>query len=293
MIAPLAGVGLVYLLAAIDIARPVAIMGQSATSDSQSPRAQRADTTATEERLTSLRLPDGTRVRGYLVVTILVVLLFNLLLVPSFVGQTTHDRAQFDAALTVDAHAEDVDREYPQNFVLSQWGDNRMYNYFVSGESQGYGYAQSNHDRFLVSPHPDDWYDQFQGRVGYVVVTERDGAPPNTTYAVLYEGLGLGVNGTAAVGHYQLLASDDGVRTFTVVPGAKLRITNASSESVTATSTVTIDGTDYEYVRTTAVNDGTATVRVAYPGAYRVGGHTVTVSGQDVLVGNQTTVPPP
>ena len=301
VIAPFAGVGLVYLLSAIDVARPVAVAGRSADADSRSPRARGGDESASDGPITSLGLPDGTRVRGYLVATILVVLLFNFLLVPSLVGQTTHDRAQFDAALTVDSHAEELDREYPQNFVLSQWGDNRMYNYFVNGEARSYGYARSNHDQFLASSDPDDWFDQFQGRVGYVVVTERESAPAtNTTYAALHEGLGIGVNDTAATGHYQLLASDDGVRTFAVVPGATIRVTDPAAAgaidgTVSATTDVAIDeaGTNvtYEYARTAAIANGTATIRVAHPGEYRVGNRTVTVTDDDVLAGNRTTVP--
>ena len=310
-IAPFAGIGLVYLLSAIDIARPVAALSPSEESDSPSTRGRLsragssrpgADGEPTEgTAITSLALPDGTRLRGYLAATVALVLLFNLLLVPSLVGQTTHDRAQFDAALTVDAHAEAIDREYPRNFVLSQWGDNRMYNYFVSGESQSYGYARSNHDQFLASANPGDWYDRFQGRVGYVVVTDREDAPAtNTTYAALHEGLGLGVNDTAATGRYQLLASDDGVRTFAVVPGATIRVTDpaavgATGEAVTATTEVAVEesgaNVTHEYAREATVANGTATIRVAHPGEYRVGNATVTVTDDDVVAGNRTTVP--
>ncbi|SFR34712.1 hypothetical protein [Halorubrum sodomense] len=298
MIAPFAGVGLVYLLAAIDIARPVAALGRGDDADSRSRRARsgraRTDESGSgdERAITSLALPEGTRLRGYLAATVALVLLFNLLLVPSLVGQTTHDRAQFDAALTVDSHAEAVGREYPRNFVLSRWGDNRMYNYFVSGEARSYGYARSTHAQFLSSPDPDAWYDRFRGRVGYVVVTERETAPAaNATYAALHEGLGLGVNGTAPTGHYQLLASDDGVRTFAVVPGATIQISAPSGEQVTATTMVTAGGATYEYARSATVVNGTATIRVAHPGEYQVGNRTVTVTNTDVFAGNQTTVP--
>ena len=306
-IAPFAGIGLVYLLSAIDIARPVAALGRGNDADpvstgtrssrSRSSRAGADDVSSEGNAITSLALPEGTRLRGYLAATVALVLLFNLLLVPSLVGQTTHDRAQFDAALTVDSHAEEVDREYPRNFVLSQWGDNRMYNYFVNGEARSYGYAQSNHDQFLASSNPDDSYDRFQDRVGYVVVTDRENAPAtNTTYAALHEGLGLGANDTAPTGHYQLLASDDGVRTFAVVPGATIAVSEPSGEAVTATTTLTIDGgsddTTYEYARSATVANGTATIRVAHPGEYQVGNETVTVTDDDVLAGNQTTVTP-
>ncbi|MDB9252678.1 hypothetical protein [Halorubrum ezzemoulense] len=311
VIAPFAGIGLVYLLSAIDIARPVATLDRGEDADSPSTRGRPsragsnragADGEPSEgTAITSLALPDGTRLRGYLAATVALVLLFNLLLVPSLVAQTTHDRAQFDAALAVDSHAEAVDREYPRNFVLSQWGDNRMYNYFVSGESQSYGYARSNHDQFLASSDPGDWYDRFQGRVGYVVVTDRENAPTaNTTYAALHEGLGLGVNDTVATGRYQLLASDDGVRTFAVVPGATIRVTDpaavgATGGAVTATTEVAVEesgaNVTHEYAREATVANGTATIRVAHPGEYRVGNATVTVTDDDVVAGNRTTVP--
>ncbi|WP_424014183.1 hypothetical protein ACOZ35_14230 [Halorubrum xinjiangense] len=315
MIAPFAGIGLVYLLSAIDIARPVAALGRGDDADSpptrgRSSRGRPSRTGADSEpggetAITSLALPEGTRLRGYLAATVALVLLFNLLLVPSLVGQTTHDRAQFDAALTADSHAEDVDREYPQNFVLSQWGDNRMYNYFVNGEARSYSYARSNYDQFLTATHPDEWYNRFQDRVGYVVVTERENAPPTeSTYTTLYDGLGVGVNDTAATGHYQLLTATEEIRTFAVVPGATISVPEPSSVgvengTVTATTTVTVPnssgevtatGTTFEYERHAAVSNGTATIRVAHPGEYQVGTQSVTVTNDAVHNGNQTVV---
>uniref|UniRef100_UPI003565AC44 hypothetical protein n=1 Tax=Halolamina sp. TaxID=1940283 RepID=UPI003565AC44 len=217
--------------------------------------------------------------------------LFNLILVPMLVGQTTHDRAQFDAAQTIDAHADTAAREYPENFVLSRWSDNRMYNYFVSGEAQSYGYAQSNYAQFLAAGDPDSWYDRFQGRVGYVVITEQSTTlPTNTTYVALYEGYGVGANQTTATGHFQLLETADGVRTFGVVPGAVIEVSDPSGEQVTATTTVIIGDETHTYTRTTSVTDGSATIRVAHPGEYTVGNRTVTVTAEDVLEGNQTEV---
>ncbi|PHQ45604.1 hypothetical protein DJ68_11945, partial [Halorubrum sp. C3] len=314
MIAPFAGIGLVYLLSAIDIARPVAALGRgddvSPSTRGRSSRGRPSRTGADSEpggetAITSLALPEETRLRGYLAATVALVLLFNLLLVPPLVGQTTHDRVQFDAALTVDSHAEDVDREYPQNFVLSQWGDNRMYNYFVNGEARSYSYARSNYDQFLTATHPDEWYNRFQDRVGYVVVTERENAPPTeSTYTTLYDGLGVGVNDTAATGHYQLLTATEGIRTFAVVPGATISVPEPSSVgvengTVTATTTVTVPnssgevtatGTTFEYERHAAVSNGTATIRVAHPGEYQVGTQSVTVTNDAVHNGNQTVV---
>jgi dolichyl-diphosphooligosaccharide--protein glycosyltransferase len=166
-----------------------------------------------------------------------------------------------------------------------------MYNYFVSGESRSYGYAQSNHDQFIAAPDPDAWYDRFQGRVGYVVLTDRETAPPtNSSYGALHEGLGVGANNTAATGHYQLLAADDGVRTFAVVPGATLRVSGTNGERVAASTPVELADETYEYTRNATVTEGTAVIRVAYPGEYTIGNRTVSVTDDDVFGGNQTTV---
>lgn len=229
--------------------------------------------------------------RGYLVAAVSLVLVFNLILVPPLVGQTTHDRAQFEAAQTIDRHADSVDRDYPQNFVLSRWGDNRMYNYFVSGESQSYGYAQSYHDQFLAAGNPDAWYDRFHDRVGYIVITDRDNAPAtNTSYEALYEGLGVGANDTATTGHYQLLAADEDVRTFAVVPGATLRVSGTNGERVAASTAVSFADESYKYTRNATVTEGTAVIRVAHPGEYTVSNRTVTVTDDDIFAGNQTNV---
>ncbi|QKY15568.1 hypothetical protein [Halorubrum sp. CBA1229] len=305
-IAPFAGIGLVYLLAAIDIARPVEVLGPaSRTGDTEgsfysewdggtsedSSIFDRIGDAETAHGITSVQLPSETRLRGLLVAAVALVLVFNLILIPPLVGQMTHDRAQFEAAQTIDGHADAVDREYPQNFVLSRWGDNRMYNYFVSGESQSYGYAQSTHDPFLAAPDPDAWYDRFQDRVGYVVIADRENAPPtNSSYGALYEGLGVGANGTATTGHYQLLAADDGVRTFAVVPGATLRVSGTNGERVAASTSMSLADETYEYTRNATVTEGTAVIRVAYPGEYTIGNRTVSVTDKHVLEGNQTNI---
>ena len=299
IIAPFAGIGLVYVLAAIDIARPVDLLGRAAKNDDGESGGSFLNRGSSESSssIVTPQVPDGARVRGYLIATVAFVLLFNLVLVPPLVGQTTHDRAQFDAAMTIDSHADSVEREYPQNFVLSRWGDNRMYNYFVSGESQGYGYAQRTHEQFVTGTTPDGWYDRFQDRVGYVVLTEREGSPPvNSTYARLYEGYGMGINETAATGHYQLLMADDGVRTFAVVPGARLRVAGENGERVTASTTVPIDGGTNEteetarYTRQATASDEIAVIRVAHPGEYVVGNQTVAVPEEAVQTNGQVNV---
>lgn len=295
VIAPFAGIGLIYLLSIIDIARPVSILGWT---DEQGNERHGSVFSGTDDDhagssadIVQPRLPSGMRVRGYLIATVVFVLLFNLVLVPPLVGQTTHNQAQFDAALTIDTHTESVNREYPQNFVLSQWGDNRMYNYFVNGESRSYGYAQTNYESFVTDSNLDTWYDRFQGRIGYVVLTERTGSPhENSTYARLYEGYGVGVGDTPATGHYQLLAAEDGVRTFAVVPGAQLRVSGQKGARMTASTSVSIGNETAQYTRQATVSEGVAIIRVAHPGKYTVDNQTVIVSEEAVVRGAQTNV---
>jgi len=302
-IAPFAGIGLLYLLAAIDIARPVEILDPITESDptrapthtqgtdTESGSFRNRDTSADRPDTSTFQIPDGMRMRGYLAVTVAFVLLFNLILVPPLVGQTTHDRAQFDAAQSIDAHADSVNRDYPRNFVLSRWGDNRMYNYFVSGESQSYAYAQRYHEQFLAAENPDSWYDRFQNRVGYVVITDQENTPlNNATYEILYSGLGVGANDTAATGHYQLLTTDNGVRTFAVVPGAKLHVNGTAGDRVTAMKSVSIANETYTYSRSGTLTNGSTTIRVAYPGEYTLGNQTVNVTDTAVREGNQITL---
>jgi len=304
-IAPVAGIGLIYLLAALDLARPVDLFDSVSTNGKTTRSApsdhtglpegntstsifDRLEDTESTAGISSLRIPERHRLRGYLIAVVMLVLLFNIILVPPLVGQTTHDRAQFEAAQTIDAHADTVDRNYPQNFVLSQWGDNRMYNYFVNGEAESYGYARSTYGEFLASSDPDDWYNRFQGQVGYIVVTNQESTPEiDSTYRALHTGLGVGANNTTATGHYQLLTNRDGVRAFAVVPGARVRVSGTTGERVSASTMVSFADATYRYTRNATITEGSAVIRVAHPGEYTVGNETVTVTASDVLAGNR------
>ncbi|WP_049895253.1 hypothetical protein [Halopiger xanaduensis] len=88
------------------------------------------------------------------------------------IADTTYSNEQVAALEAIDEHANATEREYHDNYVLSAWGDSRMYNHFINGESKGYGYAQSNYEDFITSSDPGSWYEQIEGRVGYVVVTD-------------------------------------------------------------------------------------------------------------------------
>lgn len=262
-------VGLVYLLNAVDLARPLALFERTGPDGPP------------------VRLPQSRTVGVYLGVFIIGVLLINLIFVPSLLSQVQHSDEQFEATLLIDDHAETVDREYPANFVLSQWGDSRMHNYFVSGEAQGYGFAQSNYLPFISDTvdGPDEYYDEFSDRVGYLVLTDID-SPPESVHRQLFDDFAADGDGPA---HYQLLYAEGDVRAYALVEGATIEYNTSANATVTATTAVEAGGEEFTYQRTTtATEEGTATVRVAYPGTYQLGAETVTVTEDDVFEGNTT-----
>jgi dolichyl-diphosphooligosaccharide--protein glycosyltransferase len=266
-----AGVGLVYLLSVVDLARPVTLF------DRDPPEGP------------SLALPETPTVGAYLVGAVGLVFLLNLIFVPSLLSQIQYSDEQIGAMESVDDRVEGLNQSYPDNFVLSEWGDNRMYNHFVNGESQGYGYSRAVYESFISDSGPDSYFSQFNNRVGYVVVTDVD-APEGTIQDTLFEERGAGND---SVAHYQLIYSGDNVRAFAVVDGAVIRTQTDPGTNVTIARTVQAAGEQLEYRRTaTANNNGIANIRVAYPGEYTVGGQTVAVnetqvnSGATVRTGN-------
>jgi len=268
-VAVLGAVALVFLLAKLELVRESRPLQRNGGPDGP-----------------PLVLPGLSTASAYLVGVVTVVLLLNLIFVPSFLAETTYSQEEFGAALAIDEHAERHDRDHPENFVLSEWGANRMYNFHVSGESRGYGYARANHEAFITDRRPDEWYGQFDGRVGYVVLEPQD-LPAETVHGRLFESFGAGERPAA---HYQLIYSSEEARAFAVVAGATIRTSAQPGTLVTASTTVTVDGESFTYRRGSRANDdGRAAIRVAYPGEYDLGNATVTVSETDVL--NGTSVP--
>ncbi|OLZ42655.1 hypothetical protein A6E15_07065 [Natrinema saccharevitans] len=311
-LAVLTGLGVVQLLAVVDLARtpvpfrgsdgsdagarargPVAADGGERT-DGESERSERdphRNALRSEDGGrsidTSITLPDGRRI-GYLCGIGLLVFGLSLIYVPGLTADVTHGEAKIDAVSAIDDHAETANRSYPENYVLSEWGDNRMYNHFVNGESRNYGYARGNYGEFRASSDPDSRYEQFDGRVGYVVITDVDSeAPAESAQMQLLEEHGAGGESTDGLAHYQALAVDDEAAAFAVVPGATLEMPGELESNVTASTTVSVSGDSFTYERSVAVgDDGQAAVTVPYAGEYSVGNRTATVTEDDVLNGS-------
>lgn len=295
----LGGVGFVYALSAVDLARlPRPFRGGTDGSPRPSPdgldRASGSSRTGGGPGPNSdpgseppFALPDA-RAAAYLLAVGLLLCSFSLLYVPSLSAQTTYDDGQYAAVQEISTHAEATGREYPENFVLSRWGNNRMYNYFVNGESRGYGYARSNFEEFSLGTDPDGWYDRFAGRVGYVVVTDLDATfPEESTRVQLLEEHGTGGADGQGLAHYRAILLEEETVAFAVVPGATIESSGEPGETIAAETTATVTGETVRYRREATVDaNGTAAVTVAYPGEYEVGNRTVTVSADAVENGS-------
>ena len=297
--AVLGGLGIVYLLSVVELARPPVIFEDDSASDGSttrlgSPLSSAPTPSADDAGFDSaLVLPSREKVVYLLGIAVLIFGL-SLIYVPGLTAQTTYSDAEVDALAAIDTHAETTDRSYPENYVLSEWGENRMYNHFVSGESESYGYAQNTYGDFRTSEDPDGWFDEFDGRVGYVVVTEiPPDYPPESTQRQLLGGLGAGANGTAPLAHYQLLTVDEAhsAAAFAVVPGATLTASAEAGEQVTVSTNAEVDDTEFTYERTaTAGEDGRLSAIVPYAGNYTVDGESVTVSEAAVLEGRTVSL---
>jgi len=269
-----AGYAFVWVAAKVDISRPV-------TAEQSGP-------------ITKALMPEP-RTLGLLCVLFLLFGSLGLVQVPVKTSQVTTDGGQYLTAAAIERDAADHGLEYPENYVLSQWGKSRMYNYFVNGESRSYGYARNNYERFLSAANGTEWYGRLQGRVGYVVTLDVAGFGQETIQSRLHGNYGSRSDDAAGLAHYQAVyATESGAnKAFAVVPGATVTGTAAPNATVTATATVTLPNTEFEYTRQTrADTDGRYAVVVANPGEYTVeeADSTATVSVDERAVRNGTTV---
>ncbi|WP_166035436.1 LamG-like jellyroll fold domain-containing protein [Halorussus pelagicus] len=208
--------------------------------------------------------------------------------------QVKIDDDKVDAAVWMGSYAEDRGLEYPENYVLSKWGRNRMYNYFVNDEAKSYTFAERNYEKFLSSHDPEAEYNRLSDRVGFLVTKNLDlngEALPESNYARLHKRFGsVGPNGERGAGHYRAVyASEDGsVKVFTLVPGVSITGEAKPNTTLTIEKKIDIEGASFMYERAISVNElGVYEVTVPYPGTYEIGGETVEVSEREVRAGTQ------
>ncbi|AXG09849.1 STT3 domain-containing protein [Haloplanus rubicundus] len=207
--------------------------------------------------------------------------------------------ATYEAARWISEYVDEHDIPYPESYVLSKWGRNRVYNYFVNGEAASYSYAERTYEDFLFSNDADSWHEEFADRVGFVVTRDLPHLgliSASTVQSTLHDRFGSAtISNIGGVGHFRaVFATDDGARkVFRVVPGATIRgPAPAETARVRLVADVSIPGDEFEYVRRATVTDGTFEVTVANPGTYRIGqgDTTVEVSERAVQAGEAVTL---
>mgnify|MGYP000294845842 CR=1 FL=1 len=200
-------------------------------------------------------------------------------------SQVTIGDSMYNAAAFMRDYADEQDWTYPNNYVFSRWGRNRVYNWFVNGESRSYGYAQSNYADFVTSADGTEWYERLHDRVGFVA-TERglsiDGGG-QTIYEQLWsENLGLETD------HYRAVwaSSDDSRRVYTLVPGARVTGPAPATEDLRIEGDVEIDGWARSVELDVSTGEhGVYQTTIPLPGTYDVPDGTVDISVTDVRAG--------
>ena len=270
-----AGYAFVWLASKVEVARPLGAEGAS--------------------EFVSAHTPDG-RTLASLGLLFLLVSSFGVVQVPVKNGQVAVEDGVYRTAVAVEDDATERGLAYPENYVLSQWGNSRVFNYFVNGNAESYLFARSNYADFLRSQDGHGWYDRLRDRVGYVVTRNRPEAGPETLQSRLHDDFGSRSGSAAGLGHYRAMytTGDGTFRAFELVPGASIEGTTDANATVTATATVAIPNAEFDYRRETrAAANGSYRLVVANPGTYTVqhGNETTTVTVTETAVRNGTAVP--
>ena len=269
-----AGYAFVWLASKVDLARPL------------------APAEAIERMRVTVPEP---RTLASLGVLFLLVGSLGLVQVPVKTSQITIGDGVYGTAVAIEDDTAQQNLEYPENYVLSQWGQSRVYNYFVNGESRSYGYARATYANFSRGTEEGAWYDRLRGRVGYVVTENLSATGPETMQTRLHDHYGSQSEGADGLGHYRAVYVTEGGshKAFQLVPGAVIEGTAAPDTTVTATTAVTISNAEFDYTRESAVPaNGSYSLRVANSGSYTVetANGTQTVDVTEGAVRNGTTV---
>jgi dolichyl-diphosphooligosaccharide--protein glycosyltransferase len=292
-----AGLGFVGLCGFLDLVTPPAFLRQDdrvsadgGASSVEPPEADHGEPEPYPGSDPDLRLP-GRRRALLLGAQATVFASFPALYSANIHPRVTIDRRKHAAARWMEAYAADRDWVYPDSYVLSEWGENRMYNYFVNGNSQSYSFARRTFGEFLAATTPAEWYERLRSRVGFVVTTEAApaiGFGSDRIYRRLHGAFGSRRSGRPGVAHYRAVyaSSDDFLKVFTLVPGATVAGRGPADDAVSLRTDVSIPGGSFTYRRRAETDEaGRFSVTVAHPGTYQVGDTEVTVSETAVTDG--------
>ncbi|MEF8888358.1 MAG: STT3 domain-containing protein [Haloarculaceae archaeon] len=262
-LAVFAALGFVHIAERVDLAtRPAPFREGAARAQADGGPRPGDRRPGDEDSLVDFEWPDG-RAFASLVVLGLLLCGLGLMQVPIKTGQLTITDETYETATEIDAYAGEYNLSDDENYVLSEWGRNRVYNYFVSGESQSYSYARQQYPQVLdAQPGSAP-----PGRVGFVVVDPGG----NWSEGSVHDHLMSYGEGASGLGHYRAVARTGETRAFRTVPGAN--VTGQLEANVTTATLVTevsVPGWEFAYARETNVTNGTYSARVAHPGQYRV-----------------------
>jgi len=277
-----AGLGLVRLAAWVDLADPVEVRARAKTATARASQSVRP-----------LRVPDRRTV-GMLLVLFLVFGALGGVQTGIKIEQVSTEDATYETAVEIREFATERGQVYPDDYVLSRWGYNRVYNYVVNGESRSYAYAQDTYVPFITAESPDGWYEQLRGRVGYVVL-EPQNSPPASMHARLFDAYGSRTGEFQSLEHYRAMyVHESGDRAaFALVPGATIEGRASPNTTFTIATNVRIPGESFTYQQQGSVKqNGLYRVHVPYPGEYRfrAAGETRTVTVPERAVWNGTTI---
>lgn len=276
-----AGIGLVHVAAWVDLARPLGVSNGDGS---------RGGGGTTTDRLNISRLDSRTLLQ--LVVLFLLVGSLGGVQTVVKTQQVAVSDADYRTGIWLEEYATERGLSYPDNYVLSLWGRNRLDNYLVNGETESYDYAQENYGAFVRSPTTEGWYQQFaEDDVGFVLVRGGAELSSGTVYAQLTEEYGSRAETNPAVEHFRAIYTneDDSRLVYEVVPGATVTGTAQAGTTVTAETTTTLPPTGKEVTYTQQVevgSDGSYQFVTPYPGTYDVAGTEATVPESAVVGGN-------
>jgi dolichyl-diphosphooligosaccharide--protein glycosyltransferase len=269
------GLGFLHLATLVEIAERPAVLGSNDSARGDGGRRERLrDRSASV--LASLSVPDG-RTLGTLVLLFLLVSSLGVVQTGVKQSQIAVDGDIYETATWIDGYADEQGQEYPENYVLSSWGRNRVYNYFVNGESESYSFARQNYGPLLGAQNPAG-IDGVEATlddhgVGYVV-TRSGGTDPTTVQSRLHDRLGSRGEGVPGLARFRAVHLADGgsEKVFEYVDGARITGSGPANETLTVETDATVGEQTVTYTRQVRTNRyGDYSVTVPYAGAYRVG----------------------
>jgi dolichyl-diphosphooligosaccharide--protein glycosyltransferase len=274
LLAVFSAIGFLMLLSKIELVRPIDVFG--------------GDSPCSDDR-PAIKLSSPNKV-VYVGLALILLVGYGPIGAAGYIDDVAVDDEAYETAKWIGEYSDERDLKYPENYVFSDWDDNRLYNYYASGEYRSYAYAQNNYDRFIATSAPDRLYETLveNDRAGFVVTTDigRE-ADPRSAYATLHERHGSAGDGASGVGHYRTVyVSESGdTAVHEAVPGA--RITGTSHPNETLIVKTEVEGVDTTYKRVVQTNRyGDWGITVPYEGAYRIDGNKRTVGERAVTNGD-------